>query len=371
MGASITHSFREIDPALWRRTLAGECLDSRYYALLEETLSGQFAFRYAVLRNERTGAQAVQPFFLVNQAITAGLPARLRPENAPRFLSRLFHIRMAVAGCAVGEGRLDCAEPWALEELATVLEHAARAEGARIVLFKDFPADYRPLFSGLLRRGYHRVPSMPAVRLELDFASFEEYLHRKMGRRGRANLKRKLRASERIGRMEMEPVRDVTPWLDAIHSLYLQTYARSDYRFERLTPEYFSALGRRMPDRARFFLWRDGGRILAFALCMEHGGTLHYLNLGMDYPAALERHLYYVAWRDLVTWALQAGLRAIESGPLNYEAKFRLGFRLAPRDLYARHLTRAINPFFGWALRWLQPARHDPALGKFPNANAD
>jgi len=55
------------------------------------------------------------------------------------------------------------------------------------VLFKDFPAEDRAAFALLERRGYKRVPSMPAARLDLPFASFDQYLQRKLGRGCRCN----------------------------------------------------------------------------------------------------------------------------------------------------------------------------------------
>ena len=368
MSVQIVASANQIDAELWNHAFSAHCLDSRYYEIVEEAFRDRYDFRYAILTNETTGKAAVQPFFFVKQDITAGLPERLRPAWMVRFLPRFLKVKMAVVGCAVGEGRLDCAEPWAVEALAEAVECCAREAHAGIVLFKDFPSEYREAFALLPRRGYKRVPSMPAATLDLPFASFEQYLERKLGRGFRSNLRRKLRDSERLGRLTMEVVHDATPYLDAIYPLYLQTYGRSPFRFEKLNKEYFSLLGRRMPERTRFFLWRQEGRILAFALCLIHESTLHYLNIGMDYSVALNRHLYYVVWRDLVSWAIDAGLNRIETGPLNYEAKFRLGFRLAPRDLYARHTSPVLNPLFALALRFLQPARHDPALRKFPNA---
>ncbi|MDD5349166.1 MAG: GNAT family N-acetyltransferase [Chthoniobacteraceae bacterium] len=362
--ARIEKEAARLDPALWNAAFAGRCLDARYYEALEASLAGQFDFRYAVLENARTGQSAIQPFFFADQEITAGLPKRLR------WLGRLPRVKMAVAGCAAGEGELACAEPWALEALEETLAQCARREGARILLFKDFPARYRPLFAALHRRGYRRVPSMPGATLALDFSSFEEYLQTRVGADARSNLRRDLRTGARGGALTLEVVRDAAPSLGEITPLYLQTHEQSDFQFERLNAAYFAELGRRMPDRTRFFLWRNAeGRLLAFALCLVHGGVLHYLNVGLDYPEALERHLYFIVWRDLVTWALQQGLRSIETGQLNYEVKRRLGFRLAPRDLYARHVSPVAAPFFACALRFLQPARHDPALRQFPNTD--
>lgn len=365
--ARVEKEAARIDPALWNAGFSERCLDARYYALVEEAFRGRYDFRYAVLTQERTGQNAVAPFFFVNQEITAGLPERLR--RMPLWASRRLRAKIAVAGCVAGAGDLACAEPWALEALDEVLVYHARQEHARILLFKDFPARYRAPCAVLQARGYRRVPSMPAATLPLDFSTFEDYLQTRIGGSFRSQLRRNFRDSALMGPLTLEVVEDATPFLGEILPLYLQTHSRSPFQFEQLNAVYFSQLGRRMPERTRFFLWRQKGQLLAFALCLVHGGVLHYLNLGMDYPEALRRHLYYVVWRDLVTWALRAGLLSIETGQLNYEAKFRLGFRLAPLDLYARHLSPAVAPLFACALRFLQPARHDRALRQFPNAD--
>ena len=46
-------------------------------------------------------------------------------------------------------------------------------------------------------------------------------------------------------------------------------------------------IGREMPERARFFVWRREGKAVAFAFCMVHDGTIHDLNMGLDYSVAL------------------------------------------------------------------------------------
>ena len=364
----IVNSATQVEPALWANTLCAHCLDARYFEIVEETLANQFEFHHAILTDAATGATAVQPFFFVDQKILDGLPVRLREGRISRALDRLLTIRTAMVGCAVGEGQLDCTEPWAVEALAEALIAYARKSKAGIVVFKDFPAEYREALAVLARHGFKRIPSMPAATLDLDFSSFDEYMRRKLGSGFRSNLRRKLRDNEKRGSLEFRVLTDASPVAGQLLPLYLQTYKRSQFRFEKLTLEFLAQIGLRMPERTRFFLWQQDGRILAFALCLVHDGVLHYCNVGLDYSVALERHLYFVVWRDLVCWALEAGLKRIETGPLNYEAKFRLGLRLAPRDLYVRHTSPVINPFMALALPFLQPARHDPALRKFPNA---
>ena len=369
--AKIVRSAKEVDQKLWQCALAPQCQDCRYYEVIEETLKEPFDYRYAILTNTQIGKATVQPFFFVEQDITAGLPKRLRTvvEQVRRSFPKFLSFKIAMVGCAAAEGQLACAEPWALQMLHEAVEACARVEKAKVVLFKDFPSLYREEFMHLTRLGYKRVPSMPAAQLQLDFESFEDYMASRLSRIYRKNLRRKFRDSDRLGALTMEVVHDVTPYIEEVFSLYQQTFRRSEFRFEELTKDYFCELGRRMPERVRFFLWRDEQQIVAFAACMIHGDVLHDLNVGMDYSVALDRHLYFVTLRDIVSWALENNLKTYHTGPLNYDPKLHLRLELAPQDLYARHISPVLNPIFGWAMRFLEPTRHDPILKKFVNAH--
>lgn len=367
----IVGSPSQIDPAVWESAFGGHFIDSRYYQIVQDTIDQRIVYRYAILRNGQTGATAVQPFFFVDQDICAGLPGRFRSavERVRNRFPRFLTMRIAMVGCVAGEGHLDCTEPWAVEALHETLNKYARRSGAPIILFKDIPSTYREPLSGYKQRGFARAPSMPAARMALDFESFEDFMEKKLSRIYRKNLRRKFRDASRIGELSLEVVSDATPYIDEIHPLYLQTHHRSELKFEELTKGFFSEIGRRMPDRARFFLWRHEGRILAFALCMVHGDTIYDLNVGMDYPRALDFHMYFITWRDIVTWALEAKLKHYYTGPLNYDPKLHLKLDLAPLDLYARHTSPLINPIFGVALKFLQPVRHDPVIKRFANAH--
>jgi hypothetical protein len=123
-----------------------------------------------------------------------------------------------------------------------------------------------------------------------------------------------------------------------------------------------------MPEKTRFFIWRQEGRIVAFNVCLVHDGVIHDLDLGMDYTVALDLHMYFVTWRDIVQWSIEQGLRMYHTGPMNYDPKLHLKLALAPQDLYARHVTGWLNPFFKVAMQFMHPVRHDPIIRQFENA---
>ena len=79
---------------------------------------------------------------------------------------------------------------------------------------------------------------------------------------------------------------DLTPHVDEVYPLYLQVHERSPLKFERLTKAYLCSLGQRMPERARFFVWRQNGKAIAFSVALVHDGTIYDDYLGLDYRIA-------------------------------------------------------------------------------------
>jgi len=166
----------------------------------------------------------------------------------------------------------------------------------------------------------------------------------------------------------MEVIADAAEVLDDLFALYWQVYERSEFQFEILNREFFERLGREMPDKTRFFIWRQEGRIIAFNVCLVHDSVIYDLDLGMDYTVALDLHLYFVTWRDILQWSIDQSLRMYHTGPLNYDPKLHLRLTLSPQDVYARHLAPWLNPAFKFAMQFMHPVRHDRTIRRFKNA---
>ena len=357
----------------WRQAFASKAKDHRFYEIIEETLDSGFEHHYLVLEDESGRVRAIQPLFLVRQNLVEGVPSvRRLVDSVRRLFPRFLTTRIMMVGCAAGEGHLGtCAEgddDWVAIGLHATLEHCARHFGAALIVFKDFPASYRELFERFSENGYARVPSMPLTTLALRHADFDEYLN-SLGSSTRKDLRRKFRRIEKAAPIELSIPPDVTPYVDDIYPLYLEVHERSDQRFETLTRSYFRALAKQMPDRAKFFLWRQGGRVIAFSLCLVHDGVIYDDYLGLNYAVALDLHLYFKTIRDVLAWALAEGLHSYRSSPLNYRPKLHLGCSLLPLDLYVMHTNRWLKPIFRHVLPLVGPTRHDPVLKQFPNAH--
>jgi hypothetical protein len=358
----------------WSRAFQGKCKDHRYYEIVDETLGGNFEHHYLVLEDNSGNIGRVQPVFFVRQNLIEGMRGRIRSvvdrvrKKFPRFLT----MRVLMVGCAAGAGDLGACdeedEAWVAKALHASLRTYARQNKASLVVLKDFPAKYRPALETFPANGYARVPSMPMTRLALAYHDWDEYF-RTLSKATRKDLRRKFRKAERAPEINMEIVSDITAYLDEIYPLYLQVHERSLLKFETLTKDFFRAIGQRMRERARFFIWRQSGKIVAFSFCLVCEEAIYDECIGLDYSVALDLHLYFYTLRDIISWSLQQGLKYYYSNPLNYGPKLHLRCELVPLDLYVMHTNTLLNPIFRRMIKYLGPTRHSRFLRRFPNAD--
>lgn len=358
----------------WKRALRDKCKDHRYYEIVEETLECGFEHYYLVLETRSGEVTAVQPLFFVRQNLVEGVPGKIHSivDAMRKIFPRFLTMRVLMVGCAAGTGDLGACdekdEPWVANALQTTLRIYAKQNKASLVVFKDFPSNYRPTLGTLVSNDYARIPSMPMTRLSLAYANWDEYFAT-LSKATRKDLRRKFRKPERAPKIEMEIVNDLAPFVDEIYPLYLAVHERSQLKFETLTKDYFRVVGQRMPEHARFFIWRQNAKIVAFSFCMVCGDAIYDECIGLDYSVALDLHLYFYTLRDIISWALQQGLKYYYSNPLNYEPKLHLDCELVPLDLYIMHTSPLLNPIFRRLIKYLGPTRHDPVLARFPNAD--
>ncbi|HWE00964.1 MAG TPA: GNAT family N-acetyltransferase [Tepidisphaeraceae bacterium] len=357
----------------WQQAFANSRKDRRYYEIVEDTIQQGFDYRYFVLEDRHGKVQAIQPFFLLDQDLLQGSPASAQKwaGRLRKVFPRALTIRTLMVGCAAGEGHLDHTSDehaeWIANSLHDALVKHARMARASMIVLKEFPAHYRGPLSCFSNNGYTRVPSLPFTRLNIDYENFEAYMNATLSKSTRKDLRRKFRDAADAAPIELEVVTDVTPYVDEVYPLYLNVYRKSPLQFERLTKNYLCRLGQEMPDKTRFFIWRQNGRAIAFSLCMLHGDSLYDEYLGLDYDVALDLHLYFYTLRDVVEWSIKHGLKWYCSSSLNYDPKRRLKCELMPMDLYVTHTSPAANFVLRRVLPLLEPTRNDKTLREFPN----
>jgi hypothetical protein len=356
----------------WQTAFAHERKDRRFYELLEDTLTDDFKYGYFCVESDGA-AGAIQPYFQVDQDLLAGMsgPATKLVAQVRKLWPRFMRARTLMVGCAAGEAHLDgdaASQSATAALLAQSLPKFARELGCVMIVLKEFPAEYRAPLQCLCNAGFARIPSMPMTTLSIDYKNFDDYVSKALSPKTRGKIRRKLRDAERAKpAITMSVEVDATPIIDEIFPLYEKVFERSSMHFERLTKKFLCELGRQIPDKVRFFVWRQDGRIIAFSLCMVQGDGIWSEYIGFDYAVAFELNLYYRVFHDTIEWAIAEGYKRFYSSSLNYDPKWHLRQSLYPIDLYVRHTSNLLNIFLRRLLPIMEPTHSDPILPNFHN----
>jgi len=359
--------------APWTSTFADQRKDYRYYEILDDTLRGNFEYRYFAIVDNNGHVRAIQPFFLVDQDILEGLGAeRIHWISlVRRFYPRFLKLRALMVGCSAGEAHLAATDTLPADIVAETLSNGiakqARSLNAQLIVLKEFPSRYRKVLHCFVQCGFARAPSMPMTMLDIGYDSFDAYMEKALKSSSRRKLRKKLAATAGVSDILMSVTDDAASFVDEIYPLYLQVFERSKMQFEKLTKDFFRQLGQRMNDKVRFFAWRRGNMLVAFSLCMVQGDSLYAEYVGFDYTVALDLHLYHYVVRDMISWGIVKGYKWFRSSGLNYDPKLHMKHRLDPIDLYVRHTSALANAIFRLALPWIVPVRYDATLKLFPN----
>src|SRR4051812_17385793 len=133
----------------WKRAFQNKCKDYRYYEIVEETLECGFEHRYLLLEDASGNVGAVQPVFFVRQNLVEAVPGKIRSivDGIRKVFPRFLTMRLLMVGCGAGAGDLGAYDEkdalWVAKTLQETLGTYARRNKASLVVFKDFPANYR------------------------------------------------------------------------------------------------------------------------------------------------------------------------------------------------------------------------------------
>ena len=168
----------------WLDAFAGEAKERRYHSVVQQTIRGDFTYRYLSVRDRRGRLRVLQPVFLTNQDLLVGVPSFVRAaaHTIRKWFPRFLIQKMLMAGCSAGEGHPGLIGD--AQESATMLFEAldtyGRRQRAAMVTLKDLPKHNRArLDSSATAAGFRRIPSFPGTSIDLSgFRDFDDYLVR-------------------------------------------------------------------------------------------------------------------------------------------------------------------------------------------------
>jgi hypothetical protein len=265
-------------------------------------------------------------------------------KAAVYLIPSLFHPRLLGVGLLVGEwseigidpqidaGTLEAAWTMALGALHTL---AAELE-TDIVTFYNF--NHHGKLPGAVFNQFNRVQCLPCARLPITFDSLEGYLSR-LSRATRKDLRRKMRVSHEVTVIRS---RSISPFLDRIYELYLETVERCPMAFGVHNRLFFEAFCDRIPG-AEYTLYFVQEELAAFNLLLVTQQAMVDKYFCMDYALGRKYHLYFLSWLENVRYCAEQNIPLYHAGQGAEATKAHLGSTFIPGFILFKHRRPVVD----------------------------
>jgi len=350
----VYESIQEIEPALLDALLPGHSVtfSHAFWRILEASGLNDFRYRYLIIFDESEQPVCLAAFYVVTTDIAIFAPPWLRRGLiwARRFFPGLLKLKM-----------LECGSPIILNSppvilhpgvtpetvmgpLHDALTRHARAEGALLVVLRDFEASAQAWLTGLGRYGYHAVTGLPNTYLDIRWGdvsayrvSLQSYYRSKINNHLRKNAKLKVRH---------DVVDDFAGFADTLCQQWLVVHGRADeFQREILTPAFYRELALGMGQRAKVLRFFRDDLWIGHALVLQDGDMLRWLYFGRT--EAVNDSLYLYVIQAVIETAINLGAKRIEMGLTTYPIKQDAGAYLEPIQFAIRCPIGVFNPLVG------------------------
>jgi hypothetical protein len=265
---------------------------------------------------------------------------------AVRLIPSIFHPRVLGVGLLVGEwseigidpqidaGTLEAAWKMALG----ALQKLAGELKSDIVAFYNF--NHRGKLPGEVFNKFNPVQCLPCAQLPITFDGLEEYLSR-LSRAARKDLRRKMRVSHEVRVIRS---RNISPFLDRIYKLYLDTVERCPMAFGVHNRLFFEKICERVPG-AEYTLYFVQEEVAAFNLLVVTQEAMVDKYFCMDYAVGRKYNLYFLSWLENVRYCVEQAIPLYHAGQGAEKTKARLGATFIPSLILFKHRQSVIDRF--------------------------
>lgn len=270
---------------------------------------------------------------------------------AGRLIPSIFRPRVLCVGSLVGEWSEIGIDPHIDQDtIAAAFKLAFRALNTLAVELKsDIVAFYNfnhfSTFPGEIFEKFNRVQYRPCARLPIDFNSVEEYLSR-LSPGARKDLRRKMRSAPEV---RIVRSRTISPFLDRIYQLYLETVARGPMALGVHSPLFFEKICERVPG-AEYTLYFVQEELAAFNLLIVKQEAMVDKFFCMDFGLGRRYNLYVLSWIENVRTCLERNIPLYYAGQGTEKTKAHLGAIFMSSFILFKHR----RPLFDRLLIWPQ-----------------
>jgi hypothetical protein len=268
---------------------------------------------------------------------------------AGRLIPSVFHPRILAVGLVEGEwselgidpqideGTFDAACKMAFDTLRTL---AVELKSDIVALYNFNQYGKLP---GEVFQKFNWLQYRPCARLIVDFNSMDEYLSR-LSRAARKDVRRKMRVAPEVRVMRS---RTISPFLDRIYKLYLDTVTRGSLALCAHNRLFFEKICERVPG-AEYTLYFIQEELVAFNLLVVKQEAMVDQFFCMDYGLGSKYNLYVLSWFENVRTCVERKIPHYYMGQGTEKTKAHLGATFIPSFILFKHRQPLFDRFLVW-----------------------
>lgn len=340
-------------------------LDFSYGLLraMEQSLWGELAVRYVTVESEDGTLLAFTPVYVGSNLNFNAL--------LPKFVQKGYDALVAGLGSAVATraavvGVLISDRGWipmhaaladragALRLLTAEIDRVAKEHRAQLAMLKDIHRDFPDADRTVLREaGYAEGFSLPTIRINTAYASFEEFLTKHLSKNGRKHARKQFIKAE--GHFTLRVIEDFEELIPRVFPLHRAVFLKAKYQFEELPPRFFVECARsRNPKTELVLCERTDGRIVGSLMIFYTPYEQQNKRIGIDYDIAESGLIYNLLNYAGIRRAIERGIPTLWLGQSSYVPKTRMGGELEDQYLLIKAYDPLLKPTLPLQRKWME-----------------
>jgi hypothetical protein len=328
---------------------------------MERSLWGELTARYITVEDDRH-VLAFTPVYLgSNLNFNALLPKFIQTG----YNALVNGVGMALATRVAVVGNLISDRGWipmhpqlddragALRLLLAELDRVAKQHHAQLAMLKDIHRDF-PIHERAIMRdaGYTEGFSLPTIRINVSYSSFEEYLAKGLSKNGRKHARKQFHKAE--GLYTLQAYDDFEHMVPKVFGLHRAVFLKAKYQFEELSPSFFIECSRSQnPKTELVTCTRADGRLVGSLMIFYNDWEQQNKRIGIDYELADSGLIYNLLNYTGIRRAIDRGLTTVWLGQSSYVPKLRLGGELDDQFLLLKAFDPLLKPTLPLQRLWM------------------
>jgi predicted N-acyltransferase len=267
--------------------------------------------------------------------------------------------RVAIIGCLISDrGWIPMHEELrdrkqALRLIFAEMDVIARKHKAQLGMVKDIHRDFPAEDRATIRaHGFSEGLSLPTIRLNTGYKSFEDYLNNELSKNGRKHARKQFRKAE--GAYSVRVVEDFEPVVAEVFPLYRRVFLKAKFQFEELPPVFFVECARSTDPKTEMLICETtDGRLVGSMLSFFNAHEQQNKRIGIDYEDPNSGLIYNLLNYTGIKRAIERGIATLWLGQSSYLVKTRMGGELEDQYLYIKAYDRVLKPTLPLQRWWM------------------